>query len=174
MAFEQKEEKDTFMDALEENDFLEENNQLKVSLEEKNIIIETLENQLEAKEKRIEELECEVVSLRKDNEKMKTLNLRFAKGLETLDEIIKIQHSPFLKTGLEYIEESSQALAPNYLKAATAGLQHSATQQGNKEYLQVNHDHLNSKNTNRSTFQRNTNQQENSSRRFHNCKKFLL
>ena len=128
MDFEQREEKDTFVDALEDNDFLEENNQLKVSLEEKNIIIETLENQLEAKEKRIEELECEVVSLRKDNEKVKTLNLRFAKGSETLGEIIKIQQSPLIKTGLGYTGESSQTSAPNYPKAATTSSLHSATQ----------------------------------------------
>ena len=63
---------------------------------------------------------------------MKTLNLRFSKGSETLDGIIKVQHSPFIRTGLGYIEESSQTSAPNYLKAATANIQHSATQQGNK------------------------------------------
>ena len=88
-------------------------------------------------------MECEVVSLRKELEKVKTLNLRFAKGYKTLDEIIKVQRSHLIKTGLGYIEESSQASAPNYLKAATTGLQHSATQQGNKESLQVKHDHLN-------------------------------
>ena len=65
MAFEYREEKDSFVDALEDNDFLEENNQLKISLEDKNIIIETLENQLEEKEKCNENLECEVASLRK-------------------------------------------------------------------------------------------------------------
>ena len=63
----------------------------------------------------------------------KTLNLRFAKGSETLDEIIKVQLSPLIKTGLGYIGESSQASAPNYLKAAIVGIQHSDTQQGNKE-----------------------------------------
>ena len=65
---------------------------------------------------------------------MKTLNLRFAKGSETLDDIIKVQRSPFIKIGLGYIGESSQTSAPNYLKAATASIQHSITQQGNKEY----------------------------------------
>ena len=46
MAFENnyREEKDTFMDALEDNDFLDENNQLKICLEERKIIIETLKN----------------------------------------------------------------------------------------------------------------------------------
>ena len=33
MAFESKDEKDNFVDALEDNDFLEENNQLKIRLE---------------------------------------------------------------------------------------------------------------------------------------------
>jgi len=74
-----------------------------------------------------------VVSVRKEFEKAKTLNFRFAKGSETLDEIIKVHRSPLIKTGLGYIGESSQASAPNYLKAATLGLQNSATQQGNKE-----------------------------------------
>ena len=119
----------------------------------KNISIETLKNQLEEKEKQNEKLECEVVSLRKEIEKVKTLNLRFAKGSETLDEIIKVQRYPFVKTGLGYIRESSQTSAPNYLKAATASIQHSTTQQGNKESSQVKHDQLNSKNTNKNTFQ---------------------
>ena len=67
MAFEKesREEKDTFMDALEDNDFLEEINQLKIHLEENKISIETLKNQLEEKETHNEKLECEVVSLRK-------------------------------------------------------------------------------------------------------------
>ena len=95
-----REEKDTFVDALEDNEFLDENNQLKICLEESKITIETLKNQLEEKEKQNEKLECEVVSLRKDSEKVKTLNLRFAKGSETLDEIIKVQHSPLVNTCL--------------------------------------------------------------------------
>ena len=142
MAFEQKEEKDTFMDALEENDFLEENNQLKlrledykILLEEKKIIRETIEKQLEEAKKHIEKLECEEVSQRKEVEKAKTLNLRFTKGSETLDEIIKVQRSPLIKTGLGYTGESSQTSAPNYLKAVTGGSHHSATQQGNKGSL---------------------------------------
>ena len=57
--------------------------------------------------------------------KLKTLNLRFSIGYETSDEIIKIQRSPLLKIGLGYIGESSQASAPNYLKAAIASTQHS-------------------------------------------------
>ena len=127
-------------------------------MEENKISVEALKNQLVEKEKHNEKLECEIVSLRKETEKVKTLNLRFAKGSETLDEIIKVQRSPLIKTGLGYVGESSQSSAPNYLKAVTESLQHSATQQGNKETFQVNHDHLNAKKTNRNTFQRNTNQ----------------
>ena len=52
------------MDALENNDFFDEINQLKICLEESKIIIETLKNQIE-EEKHNEKLECEVVSLRK-------------------------------------------------------------------------------------------------------------
>ena len=71
------------------------------------MIRETVEKQLEEAKKHIEKLECEVVSQRKEVEKAKTLNLRFAKGSETLDEIIKVKHSPFINTGLGYIGESS-------------------------------------------------------------------
>ena len=158
------------MDALEDNDFLEEINHLKICLEENKLSIETLKNQLEEKEKHNEKLECEILSLRKEIEKLKTLNLRFSKGSETLDKIMKVQCSPLMKTGLGYVGESSQSSAANYLKVATASLQHSSTQQGNKETLQVKHDHLNTKNTNRNTFQRNTNQQVNTNRRFHDHK----
>jgi len=42
------------------------------------------------KNKNNEKVECEIVGLRKDLEKIKSLNLRFAKGLETLNEIIKV------------------------------------------------------------------------------------
>ena len=137
MAFEKesREDKDTFMDFLEDNDFLEEINQLKICLEENKISMETLKNQLEEKEKHNEKLECEIVSLRKEIEKVKTLNIRFSKGSKTLDEIIKVQCSPLIKTGLGYVGESSQSSAPNYLKAVTDSLQHSATQQGSKEIL---------------------------------------
>ena len=38
----------------------------------------------------------------------KNINLRFAKRFETLDEIIKFQLSPLIKTGLGYSEETSK------------------------------------------------------------------
>ena len=48
MAFEKesREEKDNFMDALEDNDFLDEINQLKICLEEIKVTIETLKIRL--------------------------------------------------------------------------------------------------------------------------------
>ena len=98
-----------FSDALEEENFHEEISKLKICLEEKNMIIDTLTCQLAEKEKHNEKLECEIVGLIKEFEKTKSLNLRFAKGSETLDEIIKVQHSPLIKIGLRYSEEASQA-----------------------------------------------------------------
>ena len=73
------------------------------------MIIDTLTFQLAEREKYIEKLECEIVGLGKDIEKTKALNLIFAKGSETLDEIIKVQRSPLIKTSLRYTEEASQA-----------------------------------------------------------------
>ena len=73
------------------------------------MIIDTLTYQLAEKEKRNEKLECEIVGLRKDLEKTKYLNLRFAKGSKTLNEIIKVQCSPLIKTSLGYTEEASKA-----------------------------------------------------------------
>jgi len=86
MAFED----DDFLDAIDEEGLYEEISKLKICLEEKNMIIDTLTFQLAEREKHNEKLECEIVGLRKDIEKTKSLNLRFAKGSETLDEIIKV------------------------------------------------------------------------------------
>jgi len=49
------------------------------------------------------------VGLRKDLEKTKSLNLRFAKGSENLNEIIKVQCSPLIKIGIGHTEEASQS-----------------------------------------------------------------
>jgi len=73
------------------------------------MIIDTLTLKLAEKDKHNEELECEIVGLRKEIEKTKALNLRFSKGYETLDEIIKVQRSPLIKTSLGYSEEASQS-----------------------------------------------------------------
>ena len=97
-------ENDDFMDALEEEYFLEEITQLKICLEENNMVIDTLTDQLTQREKHNEKLECEVVGLRKELEKMKSLNLRFAKGSEMLDEILKVQRSSIIKIGLRSYE----------------------------------------------------------------------
>eukprot|EP00253_Pinus_taeda_P029059 PITA_29059 len=105
MAFEDED----LLDALDEDDLYEKISKLKICLEEKNMIIDTLTLQIAEIEKRNEKLECEIECLRKDIEKTKSLNLRFAKGLETLNEIIKVQHSPLINTGLRYTEEASQA-----------------------------------------------------------------
>ena len=96
---------------------------------------------------------------------MKTLNLRFSKGFETLDEIIKVQRSPLIKIGLGYMGESSQSSAPSYLNAAKASPQHSVSQQKNKETTQVKHDHFNT----RKNKNKNIGQQVNINRRFHDC-----
>jgi len=73
-------EDDDFLDALDEDDLYEEISKLKISLEEKNMIIDTLTFQLAEREKHNEKLECEIVGLRKHIEKTKALKLRFAKG----------------------------------------------------------------------------------------------
>ena len=49
------------------------------------------------------------MGLRKDLEKTKSLNLRFSKGSETLNEIITFQRSPLIKTSLGYTKEASQS-----------------------------------------------------------------
>ena len=105
MAFED----DDYMDALDEEGLYEEISNLKICLEEKNVIIDSLQCQLVEREKHHEKLECEIVSLRKEIEKTKALNLKFVKGSETLDEIINVQRSPLIKTGLGYNGEASQA-----------------------------------------------------------------
>eukprot|EP00253_Pinus_taeda_P029264 PITA_29264 len=109
-------EDDDFLDDVDEDDLYEEISKLKICLEEKSMIIDTLTFQLAEKEKHNEKLECEIVGLRKDIEKTKALNLRFAKGSETLDEIIKVQRSPLIKTSIGYSEEASQAQKPSTFK----------------------------------------------------------
>jgi len=118
MAFED----DDYMDAIDEEGLYEEISKLKICLEEKNVIIDSLQCQLAEMEKNHEKLECEIVGLRKEIAKTKALNLIFVKGSKTLDEIINVQRSPLIKTGLGYNEETSQAQKPStsksYLDAA--------------------------------------------------------
>jgi len=56
---------DDFLDSLEEEEFLEEITKLKIYLEEKNMIMDTFSCQLIEREKHNENLECEIVGLRK-------------------------------------------------------------------------------------------------------------
>ena len=82
------------------------------------------------------------MGLRKDLEKTKALNLRFSKGSETLNKIIKVQHSPLIKTGLGYTEEASEAQKPStsksYLDVARRSEQVDNCQQRHKADHQVN------------------------------------
>eukprot|EP00253_Pinus_taeda_P028481 PITA_28481 len=120
MAFED----DDYVEAIDVDGFYEEISRLKRCLEEKNMIIDTLQFQLDEKEKSLEKLECEIVGLRKEIEKTKALNLKFVKGSETLDEIISVQRSPLIKTGPGYNGEASQAsTSKSYLDAARRGEQ---------------------------------------------------
>ena len=117
MAFED----DDYMDAIDVNSFCEEISRLKTCIEEKNRIIDTLQLQIDEKEKYLEKLEGEIVGLRKEIEKTKALNLRFVKGSDTLDEIIKVQRSPLIKTGLGYNGEASQASPPKVILMQQGG-----------------------------------------------------
>ena len=77
------------------------------------------------------------MDLRKDLEKTKYINLRFAKGSKTLNEIIKVQSSPLIKAGLEYTKESSQSQkssssTKSYLVAAKTSEQYVNHQQRHK------------------------------------------
>eukprot|EP00253_Pinus_taeda_P019744 PITA_19744 len=115
MAFED----DDYMDAIDVDYFHEEITKLKRCIEEKNMIIDTLQFQIDEKERHLEKLEGEIVGLRKEIEKTKAINLKFVKGSETLDEIINVQRSPLNKTGLGYNGETSQAsTSKSYLDAA--------------------------------------------------------
>jgi len=142
MAFED----DDFLDAIDEEGLYEEISKLKICIEEKNMIIDTLTFQLAEREKHNEQLECESVGLRKDIEKTKDLNLKFAKGSETLDEIIKVQCSPLIKTGLGYTEEAAQAqkqtqkpsTSKSYVDVARRSEQDDNLQQKYKVNHQVN------------------------------------
>eukprot|EP00253_Pinus_taeda_P007385 PITA_07385 len=111
---------------------------------------DTLTFQLAEREKHNEKLECEIVGLRKDIEKTKALNLRFTKGLETLNEMIKVQRSPLIKTGVGYTEEASQAQklstsTKSYLDAAKSNGQFGNQQQRHKVDHQVNQAQLTSR-----------------------------
>jgi len=85
------------------------------------------------------------------------MNLRFAKGSKTLDEIINVECSPLMKIGIGYTGETSQTKKSSttigsYLNAAKASQESFSSQQKNKGIPQVNHVHSNLRmNNNRST-----------------------
>ena len=161
-------ENDDFLDALEEEGFFEEITKIKICLDEKNMIIDTLTHQLTEREKHNENLECETLGLRKELEKTKSPNLRFAEGSKTLNEIIKIQCSPMIKIGFGYTEESSQSQKSStstkrYIDAAKTSEQYVNHQQRPKITHEVNHTQF----TLRMNISRSFNQQVNNVKRFY-------
>jgi len=115
------------------------------------------------------------VRLRKELEKTKSLNLRFAKGSETLDEIIKVQHSLLIKTGLGYTlrtsqPEKSSAITRSYLNVAKTSQQCVNPQQKPKGTPQVNHAHF----TPRVNINRSTNQNMNNTKIFYDHINFFF
>jgi hypothetical protein len=82
---------------------------LKVELEEAKKIEDILKQQLSEKKARCEALEEEVVKTRKEMEKFKTLylqNIPSIKATTELNDILRKQRSPLLKTGLGYVNGS--------------------------------------------------------------------
>jgi hypothetical protein len=83
---------------------------LKVELEEAKKIEDILKQQLSEKKARCEALEEEVVKTRKEMEKFKALylqNIPSIKASTELNDILRKQRSPLLKTGLGYVSGSS-------------------------------------------------------------------
>jgi hypothetical protein len=81
-----------------------------VELEEANKIEDTMKQQLSENRARCESLEEEVVKTRKEMEKFKALylqNIPSIKALVELNDILRKQRSPLLKTGLGYVSGSS-------------------------------------------------------------------
>ena len=74
---------------------------LKFQLEEARRIEEVVRIQLNKKEENCEELEYEIVSLRKKLKK-KTIESKFENSTEIWDDIINCQRYPFIKTGIGY------------------------------------------------------------------------
>eukprot|EP00253_Pinus_taeda_P005964 PITA_05964 len=66
---------DDYMDAIDVDNLYDEITRLKRVIEEKNMIIDTLQIQIDEKEKQFEKLEGEIVALRKEIEKTKEINL---------------------------------------------------------------------------------------------------
>ena len=130
---------DDYMDAIDVDNLYDEITRLKRIIEEKNVIIDTLQIQIDEKEKHFEKLEGEIVAIRKEIEKTKAINLKFVKGSETLDEIINVHRSLLNKTGLGYNGETSQAsTSKSYLEAAKGSEQkHNGVYQVKQGQLQI-------------------------------------
>jgi len=134
------------------------------------MIIDMLTHQLTKREKHNENLECEILGLRKELEKTKYHNLRFAKGSQTLNEIIKVQCSPLINTGIGYTKESSQsqkssASTKSYLNTAKTSEQYVNHQRRPK----ITHKLF----TPRMNIIRRFNQQVNNSKRFYDQRTFF-
>ena len=89
---------------------------LKIKLEEAKRIEDILKQQLSEKINECEKLETEVVSVRKELEKVQALyhqNMTSAQATKKLDKILDSQRSPFLKTGLGYEESSNKSTFEN-------------------------------------------------------------
>jgi chromosome segregation ATPase len=77
---------------------------LKIQIEEAKRIEEEVRNQLKMKEENFEQLESEVVSLRKQLDKLwlKQTRILGTKNVETLNKILNSQNSTFDKSSLRY------------------------------------------------------------------------
>ena len=101
----QKEEPEEPVEELEET--REVNHDLKTQLEEAKRIEEILKIQLEEKEETIQNLEMEVVGIRKKGEKNESF-VKFKESLVLLDKILDCQRYPLEKTGLGYKKDKKK------------------------------------------------------------------
>ena len=86
---------------------------LKIKVEEHKCIEESLQNKLEESNQEREELEAEVVSLRKEVKKGKTIQ-NYANSPRALEELINSQRSYNERTGLGYKEEEAGPSTTKY------------------------------------------------------------
>jgi chromosomal replication initiation ATPase DnaA len=96
---------------------------VKIQLEEAKMVEEVVRIHLKKKEENYKELESTIVSSRKELEKTTiklNRSLNFEKSIETLDNIINCQRSPFIKTGLGYDVFVTSLLTPSL--ATTRGV----------------------------------------------------
>lgn len=113
---------------------VEEITQLKIYLEEAKLTKEVLKKQVLEKERHYENLELEIVGLRQELEKTRALNFIFAKGSDTLEEIIKVKCSPLIKTGLEYNSNGETSKSLKYSKICTRSHTNAIKGNNNQNY----------------------------------------